>query len=89
MIVGSVNEDGIPTVSLTVAGQTRTGVVDTGFNGDLELPDQLRPVVNARFFGASLSHLAGNRTIEEDAFIVDLSIRRTTYHRRGDLVSGS
>jgi predicted aspartyl protease len=56
---------------LTVAGQVWPAVVDTGFNGDLELPDCLRPHVNARFKGTVLSALAGGQSVLEDVYIVD------------------
>jgi predicted aspartyl protease len=54
-----------------VAGQVWPAVVDTGFNGDLELPDHLRPHVNARFRGTCLSVLAGGQSVLEDVFVVD------------------
>ncbi len=41
MIQGTVTTDGIPTVSLVVAGKTWPATVDTGFNGDLELPEAI------------------------------------------------
>ena len=36
MIVGTVSADGVPTITLSVAGQDWPAVIDTGFNGDLE-----------------------------------------------------
>jgi hypothetical protein len=38
VIEGIVTRDGIPQVSLNVAGRTWLATVDTGFNGALELP---------------------------------------------------
>ena len=42
MIVGRVNSDGVPLLTLPVAGQSWAAIVDTCFNGDLELPQSLR-----------------------------------------------
>lgn len=71
MITGSVSHDGVPAISLSVAGQDWVAIVDTGFNGDLELPLDLRDPLNARFVGRVTSTLAGGQTIEEDAYQVD------------------
>ena len=48
MITGSITPDGVPVVTPTVAGTTWTAIIDTGFNGDLELPSGLQPFVNAQ-----------------------------------------
>ena len=42
MIVGTVNDDGVPVITLTAAEQIWSAIIDTGFNGDVELPDTLR-----------------------------------------------
>ena len=39
--------------------------IDTGFNGDLELPESLRKSLNAHYVGQATSALAGGQTIEE------------------------
>jgi predicted aspartyl protease len=71
MIVGTVTDEGVPTVALTVAGRTWLATIDTGFNGDLELPAGLQPFVNARFFARARSFLAAGQSVEEDTYIVD------------------
>jgi predicted aspartyl protease len=71
VITGIVTADDEPTISLTVAGQVWPAVVDTGFNGDLELPERLRPHVNPRFKGTVVSALAGGQSVLEDVYIVD------------------
>ena len=43
MITGSVTADGVPVVPITVADKEWRATIDTGFNGDLELPEALRP----------------------------------------------
>lgn len=45
-------------------------MIDTGFNGDLELPDSLRNLLNTRYVGRVTSALAGGQTIQEDVYLV-------------------
>lgn len=71
MIRGEVSSKGVPTISIPIAGSKWLATVDTGFNGDLELPEALRMAVNPRFSGQISSSLAGGQIIEEDAFYVD------------------
>ena len=66
MIEGFINEDGVPVVILNVAGKDWNAVIDTGFNGDLELPFALSSAVNARLFGMGLSQLAGGQSVKLD-----------------------
>jgi predicted aspartyl protease len=46
-------------------------IIDTGFNGDLELPERLRSSLHAQFVGRVTSLLAANQRVEEDVFLVD------------------
>ncbi len=71
MILGSVSADGVPTITLSIAGRDWPAVIDTGFNGDVELPDSLRSLLNARYVGRVTSALAGGQTIEEDVYLVE------------------
>ena len=72
MIQGVVSPDGVPTIQVQVANQEWTATVDTGFNGDLELPEALRTSLNIRdTFGLVKFALAGGQTIEEYVYIVD------------------
>lgn len=73
MITGSVTPDGIPVIALTLAGESWRAILDTGFNGDLELPGRLQPFVNARFLCRNRSLLAAGQIIEEDSHLVDLA----------------
>jgi predicted aspartyl protease len=41
MIEGMVDERGVPVIELMVAGRKWSGLIDTGFNGYLELPEEL------------------------------------------------
>jgi hypothetical protein len=71
VISGSVSNDGVPVITLEVAGQAWSAIIDTGFNGDLELPDALRGKLNDQPAGRLRSALAGGRIVEEDAFSVE------------------
>ena len=71
MITGSLTPDGVPVIRIDVAGTSWTAIIDTGFNGDLELPSRLQPLVNARFICRNRSLLAAGQIIEEDTYAVD------------------
>ncbi|MEX0727856.1 MAG: hypothetical protein WD065_16385 [Planctomycetaceae bacterium] len=71
MITGTVTDDGIPVIQLKVAGRDWRATVDTGFNGDLELPEELKGKLNDRPAGRVKSALAGGQIIEEDAYAVE------------------
>jgi predicted aspartyl protease len=71
LIAGVVNRDGVPVIELSIAGRTWTAVIDTGFNGDLELPTALRSALSPRFIGRTRSFLAGGKYVDEDSFLVD------------------
>jgi hypothetical protein len=47
LIVGTVSDD-TPVVALDIAGREWPAIVDTGFNGDFELPDELRTILPHR-----------------------------------------
>lgn len=46
-------------------------MLDTGFNGDLELPDALRPFVGPRYVGRTRFLLAAGQAAVEDTFLVN------------------
>ncbi len=71
MIEGAVTDDGVPAIEVEVGSQRWQAIIDTGFNGELELPEQLRSQVRAQFVGRVTSLLAANQRIEEDVFLVD------------------
>lgn len=72
MIHGTVNDDGTPVIRFAVAQQFLTAIIDTGFNGDLELPDELREHVNARFLCRVRSLLAAGQSVDEDNYLVEI-----------------
>lgn len=72
MIRGMVTEDGVPLIVLRLADEDWVTIVDTGFNGDLELPDALRSRLSLTPAGTIKSELASGVAIEEDAYRVDI-----------------
>ena len=46
MITGIVSDDFAPTIEIELAGKRWNALIDTGFNGDLELPLALQSAVN-------------------------------------------
>ena len=73
MIQGEVTDDYVPMIVLECGGQRWPTIIDSGFNGELELPELLRPHVNAQFAGRVTSFLAANQRVEEDVYLVDFT----------------
>jgi predicted aspartyl protease len=71
VIVGTVTSAGVPTVQLDVGGRMWDAVVDTGFNGDLELPGALQAVSKAKYLAKVISVLAAGQSVAEDLYEVD------------------
>ena len=59
-----------------------------GFHGELELPERLRPHVNAQYVGRLTSLLAANQRIEEDVYFVDFSFDGETARVQATFVDG-
>ena len=72
MIAGHVTDDGIPVIVLEVAGQQWRAIIDTGFNGDVELPESLQTHLDGECVGRVSSLLAAGQRIEEDVYLVDV-----------------
>ncbi len=72
---------------LLVAGQMWPAVIDTGFNGTLELPESMRQSLNARFIGRMSSLLAGNQSVQEDVYLVNVPFDGRTVHAEATFVS--
>ncbi len=71
MIEGKISADGVPLIDVEVGNQRWRAIIDTSFNGELELPERLRPHVKAEFVGRAPSLLAANHRVDEDVFLVD------------------
>ena len=72
MIHGFVDDVGVPMIPLRIADSDLFGIVDSGFNGDLELPDKLRETTPAQYQGTLKSHLAGGQTITEHWYLIEM-----------------
>jgi predicted aspartyl protease len=70
--IGRVTDDDTPVIVLEIAGRKWAAIVDTGFNGDFELPEMLRSLLPHERMGQTLSYLAGGQQILEDAFLVEI-----------------
>ena len=68
MLQGTVNAKRDSIVTLMVDGKTWPAIIDSGFNGDLELPESLRLPLKAVRIGRSHTSLAGGQSIVEDVY---------------------
>ena len=89
MILGVVSVQGLPTIILPIAGRDWPATIDTGFNGDLELPDTLREPLNAQFVGRATAALAGGQSVEEDLYLVGFPFDGRMVQAEATFVSGS
>jgi predicted aspartyl protease len=72
LITGTVSDDGVPEIALKQPGRNWFAIIDTGFNGDLELPIELKNALPHHFIGRFTSVLAGGQRIKEDAYLVEI-----------------
>ncbi len=72
MITSFVNRTGSPLIPLRYADQDLMAVVDSGFRGDLELPETFLGAASQDFIGSVESDLAGGQQIEEDVYQVEI-----------------
>ena len=86
---GIVSDTGVPIITLFVARQEWAATIDTGFNGDLELPEALRNVLQPQYVGKVTSALAGGQTIEEDVYLVDFPFDGDIIQARVTFMIGS
>jgi len=70
-MTGEVDSRGTPILRLTIAGREWVAVIDTGFDGELELPQVLAPQFRKRPGGPSRTTLGGGTVIDEDLFLID------------------
>ena len=95
MIRGSVSPEGVPVIPITVSGQRWAATIDTGFNGDLELPEALRPFLNPRYIGRTCFLLAAGQTAVEDTFLVNFPfdgeavLAEATFTSAGEILIGT
>ena len=72
MIDGIVTEEGTPVVRLELDGDSWLTVVDSGFNGALELPLELKDRLSTVPMGTVRSELAAGVLVEEESFMIVL-----------------
>ena len=89
MIEGSVSTDGVPEIVLEIAGRSWVAVIDTGFNGHVELPEELRSAFQPRYIGRGESVLAGGRMIEEDVYEIEFPFGGRTFRAQTTFVDQS
>lgn len=87
MIRGLITDEGVPEISIDLGGDTWSATIDTGFNGELELPETVRALVNAKFLCRGRSYLAGNVSIDEDVFLVEFPFDGNTVIAEATFVS--
>jgi predicted aspartyl protease len=88
VIEGVITAEGVPVVLIALEGESWAAIIDTGFNGDLELPTSLQPFVNARFLCRNRSLLAAGQIIEEDSYLVDFPFDGQTEIAEATFVPG-
>jgi len=89
VIEGTVTRQGVPTISLKVAGKSYRAIIDTGFNGGLELPEKLRARVHPELLGEAKSLLAGGVVITENIYSVRFPFDGEIVKAEATFVSGS
>ncbi len=89
MIERTASEQGVPFVELEVFARRFVAIIDTGFNGDLELPASLQPGLLGRYVGRVTSSLAAGQIIEEDLYLVEFPFDGQTMRAEASFVSGA
>ena len=69
-MIGAVDEFGTPVLRLQVAGREFVAAIDTGFNGDLELPNDVAEHFQLDYLGTSDTVLAGGVVIREELYLI-------------------
>jgi predicted aspartyl protease len=72
MIDGIVTDRDIPQITMSIGGREFLAVVDSGFNGYLELPRTLQPDLELVDAGIVESTLAADQIVYEQCFRVDV-----------------
>jgi predicted aspartyl protease len=71
LITGAVTDERVPVIELELAGGKWRAVIDTGFNGDVELPVQFKKRLKCRYLGRFKSFLAAGKVVREEVFQVE------------------
>lgn len=89
MVTGIVTDDGTPVIEFEILGRSWPAIVDTGFNGYLELPDVLRSSLRAKFLFETQFVLAAGQTVVEELYEVEVSFDGSTTIAEATFVPGS
>jgi len=81
--------DGCPVTELKIAGKVWKTIIDTGFNSDLELPIELFDIVAIRFRHEGESMLAGDVTIVQEFYEVQIPFDGEMVHAIASFVEGN
>jgi predicted aspartyl protease len=69
-MTGEVDDDGTPMLRLEAAGREWIAIIDTGFNGELELPTALASHFTGIPSGTRDCILAGGSVVVDDMFLI-------------------
>jgi len=67
-----MSPEGVPIVELQVGRRIWPAILDTGFNGDVELPESLKAELDVIPIGVVQSILAAGRIVDEDCYLTTL-----------------
>ena len=87
-MIGTVTEKGTPTLTLAIDGMDWLTVIDTGFDGDLELPQALFSTCVVEHIGPTLNQLAGGVIVVEELYLVQLNFDGKSIMAEATFVEG-
>lgn len=70
-MTGEVDLRGTPILRLEIDRREWIAVIDTGFDGELELPNELADYFAAESVGQTETTLGGGRVVEEELFQIE------------------
>lgn len=94
-MTGRVDRLGRPVLTRSIAGRDWTALIDTGFNGELDLPEELARHFPGLIWGQAEVTITGGRKMTEDTFVIDFPFdgdtvaARTVYNPTDEIVIGT
>jgi clan AA aspartic protease len=89
LITGTVTDERVPLIEIDVDGRKCRAVIDTGFNGDLELPAELKEHLQCRYFGRLKSYLAAGKVVREDVYRLEFPFNGERVSATATFASGN
>jgi len=77
MLTGRVTPNGLPVVPVSVGGQVFEAILDTGFEGAIQLPSVLLPGINALYVGKQKYALGDGDEADLDVYAVEIDFDAT------------